>query len=151
MSYTILSARYANAENTAAVLMTLEAGAVLVSLVDTPDMWAEMLASIQPEPATPTDWRTPIWLDFKARREVYLNRLTGIAGRAARNGLGAIADAADDFSQGLLDLPGHASVQPDVTPTAEALTSAILAQYKALASIAKATPGATTEFDKVSA
>jgi len=44
MTYTILSAQYANAEHTAAVIQTQEAGAVLVSEVDTPDLWAELPA-----------------------------------------------------------------------------------------------------------
>jgi hypothetical protein len=152
MTYTILSATYANADLTAAVLETVEAGAVVASVADTPELWEQMLsAGIDiATPAAP-DFRAPIWADFKARREIYLNRLTGIGGRAERNGLAAIADAADDFSQGLLDLPSHASVQPAVTPTAESLTDAILALYRALAATARATPGATTEFDKVSA
>lgn len=48
MSYTILSAKYANAENTAAVLQTVEAGAVLVSQRDTPALWAQMFRDAQP-------------------------------------------------------------------------------------------------------
>lgn len=49
MSYTVLSARYANAENTAAVLETVEVGDVLISLKDTPDAWAlAHQASISP-------------------------------------------------------------------------------------------------------
>lgn len=43
MPYTIQSASYANAQNTAAVIQTVEAGAVLVSAVDTPEAWAAML------------------------------------------------------------------------------------------------------------
>jgi hypothetical protein len=44
MAYTIQSAKYANAENTAAVLQTTEAGAVLVSAADRPELWAAMQA-----------------------------------------------------------------------------------------------------------
>lgn len=43
MTYTITSAAYANAEHTAAVIMTREAAAVLVSERDTPDLWKQML------------------------------------------------------------------------------------------------------------
>lgn len=44
MTYTILSGQFANEDGTAAILMTAEAAAVLISAVDTPDLWAEMLA-----------------------------------------------------------------------------------------------------------
>lgn len=45
MSYTILSARYANAEHTAAQVETSEAGAVMASAVDTPDLWPAVVAA----------------------------------------------------------------------------------------------------------
>lgn len=48
MTYTILSAAFANAEHTAAVLQTQEAGAVLASERDTPDLWAAMQAAVTP-------------------------------------------------------------------------------------------------------
>lgn len=102
-------------------------------------------------PAPAVDWRTPIWLDYKARREVYLNRLTGISGRATRQGLPLVAAAADAFAQGMLDLPSHSSVQAAVTPTADSLNLAILTQYKALVAIARATPETVIAFNKVSA
>lgn len=57
MSYTILSARYANAENTCAVAQTVEAGSVAISLVDTPAEWAAaQQLSVAPyiPPAAPT-------------------------------------------------------------------------------------------------
>ncbi|MCM0018909.1 MAG: hypothetical protein NBV67_02850 [Tagaea sp.] len=44
MSYTFLSAQYANAENTAAVAITKEASAVALSAADTPEEWAALLA-----------------------------------------------------------------------------------------------------------
>jgi hypothetical protein len=44
VSYTIQSASYANAEHTAAIINTLEAGAVAISQRDAPDVWAAMLA-----------------------------------------------------------------------------------------------------------
>jgi hypothetical protein len=40
MNYTILSAKFANEEHTAAVLSTAQAGDVLVSQKDTPALWA---------------------------------------------------------------------------------------------------------------
>jgi len=42
MNYTVLSASYANADHTAALILTEEAGAVLISHVDTPDLWADL-------------------------------------------------------------------------------------------------------------
>jgi len=57
MSYTFLAARYANAEQTAAVAETEEAASVALSAVDTPEDWAALMASgipiapyEQPEP-----------------------------------------------------------------------------------------------------
>lgn len=45
MSYTITSARYADAESQSAIIETAEAGAVAISAVDTPAEWEAMLAS----------------------------------------------------------------------------------------------------------
>jgi len=44
VTYTIISARYANPEHTAALLMTEEAASVAISAADTPEEWAAMLA-----------------------------------------------------------------------------------------------------------
>lgn len=54
MMYTIQSARYANAEITAAIVSTEEAGDVLASEQDTPELWAQML-----EWGMPDDYSTP--------------------------------------------------------------------------------------------
>lgn len=48
MSYTIVSAAYGDPEHKTAVVMTYEAGAVAASQVDTPGLWAEMLAAVEP-------------------------------------------------------------------------------------------------------
>lgn len=53
MTYTFLSAAYANAEHTAAVAMTAEAAAVLLSAVDTPKHWAALHAALMPAPYAP--------------------------------------------------------------------------------------------------
>lgn len=56
MTYTIISAVFANSEHTAALVMTQEAGEVALSLLDTPDAWAAMLEwgtpdeYVEPEP-----------------------------------------------------------------------------------------------------
>lgn len=52
MSYTIISAAYANPQQTAAVVVTQEAGPVLLSETDTPADWAAMLARGIPKPFT---------------------------------------------------------------------------------------------------
>lgn len=100
-------------------------------------------------PMGPYNWRTPAWARFSSLREDYLNRLTGIAGRATRKGDVTIAAAADAFAEGLLDLPAHASVQPAATPTELSLLLAIKTRYKELAAVAKAVHGAGAMFDKV--
>jgi hypothetical protein len=60
MTYTPISATYANPENTAAIVNTEEAGAVAVSAVDTPVEWQALLDSgvsiapyVEPEPPSP--------------------------------------------------------------------------------------------------
>lgn len=53
MTYTILSATYANDDHTAAVILTEESGVVAASEVDTPELWTKVLA------ASPTAFRIP--------------------------------------------------------------------------------------------
>lgn len=67
MSYTIISARYANAENTAAVAITAEKGAVLFEAVKA-DEWAALLAWGTPEAyeAPPAPVRVATARQFKA-------------------------------------------------------------------------------------
>ena len=48
MNLTILSAVYANEENTVAIAQTEEVGAVVLSINDTPDRWASMLTQVVP-------------------------------------------------------------------------------------------------------
>lgn len=52
MIYTIISASYGDPQNTSIVLQTLEAGAVAVSKVDTPELWGKALA-FGPSPYVP--------------------------------------------------------------------------------------------------
>lgn len=54
MTFTIISANYANPEHTAAVMVTEEAGAVAVSLLDSPELWADLH-----EWGTPDDYVEP--------------------------------------------------------------------------------------------
>lgn len=64
MTYTIISAQYANENNTAAVIRTEEAGAVLLSEKDTPDEWAAMLAWGTPDAFDPPE--IPSAITYKA-------------------------------------------------------------------------------------
>lgn len=45
MSYTFLSATYANPQRTAAIAFTEECGAVALSVVDTPEEWTKLKTS----------------------------------------------------------------------------------------------------------
>lgn len=114
--------------------------------------YAEFLAWVEagnkPEAPPVPDTRPAVLADFKTRREVYLNRLTGIAGRMTRAGLDEVATAADTFAQGLLDLPDQLAVLE--AADGNAMKRAIMLQYRILAANAAATPGAEDAFDKVS-
>lgn len=65
MSYIILSARYANAESTAAEVGTEDTGSVLASEVDTPDLWAALMAWGTPaayvSPVVGRTYKADIW------------------------------------------------------------------------------------------
>jgi len=54
MTYTFVSARYANGDNTAAIADTEEVGSVALSVVDTPEAWQALLGSgVQIQPYNP--------------------------------------------------------------------------------------------------
>jgi len=53
MTYTWLSARYANADNSAVIAKTVEAGDVVLSLEDRPEEWADLQAWGTPDPYVP--------------------------------------------------------------------------------------------------
>lgn len=145
MTYAILSAQYANADHTAAVLHTQEAGAVLVSQADTPALWVQMLTGAAPSTFVPPDGRPAVLAEYRSLREVYLNRLTGIAVR----GDATLAAAAKDMAQGLLDLTDHPSVI--AATDGPALKAAVMTRYKELVAAAvAAAPGSKAVFDKVS-
>jgi hypothetical protein len=98
-------------------------------------------------------WRDRFWADAKAQREVFLNRLSGIAGRMQRQqpeGWLLLVQAADNFAQGLLDLPAHPSLQPNVTPTLDSLKLAFKTHYASLVSAAITTaPGSKAIWDNL--
>jgi hypothetical protein len=69
MNYTILSARYANPGHNAAVIETEQAGPVLASERDTPELWAQMLAATEPQAYAP-----PVVNYAQRRRDEYNRR-----------------------------------------------------------------------------
>lgn len=71
MTYTILSATYANPDSTAAVLKTEEAGDVIASQADTPELWAQMLqGAVQPFPLpTLAEKQAEMWERIKTKRD----------------------------------------------------------------------------------
>jgi len=59
MSYTILSAQWGNAEQTSAVVMTVEVAALAISAGDTPKDWADFQAWAAINPVAPVPTSTP--------------------------------------------------------------------------------------------
>jgi hypothetical protein len=105
------------------------------------DLTPEEVTALPP----PQDLRPAVLSDFRARREAYLNRLSGIAVFADDS---AIRSAAKTFRQRLLDAPQDASV----TGAADAvsLQTAILNLYRSAAMEAAATaPAGKAEFDRI--
>ncbi len=78
MTYTILSARFANEQSTAAVIATAEAGDVLISQVDTPELWSRLAGvEVAPYPqATPEQ----IQADYTARIQQRLDEFARTRG-----------------------------------------------------------------------
>lgn len=50
-------------------------------------------------------WRQQLWDQFRVRRDVYLSRLSDIAGRYQRKGIASVPPAADAIAEGLLAMP----------------------------------------------
>lgn len=75
MTYTILTAAYADQHNGSALMTTEEAGLVLISAVDTPDEWAELIAwgvSNQIAAYTPPDVTAS---SYRLYKSVFISRL----------------------------------------------------------------------------
>lgn len=66
MSYTILSAQYANPDETAAIVETAEVGFIAVSQKDTPDLWEDLMAW-----GTPSAGIAPTVRSFTRLSDVY--------------------------------------------------------------------------------
>ena len=75
MTVTITSARYANDESTAVIIDTVERGDIAISVVDTPDLWAQLQSSaIAIAPSQPSEWHhwdkpTKSWIEDTAARD----------------------------------------------------------------------------------
>jgi hypothetical protein len=100
-------------------------------------------------PSAQDGWRLGVWGDFRARREMYLDRLAGIAVFEGENDA-AIRCACRAFRQRLLDLPAHESVRDGVTPTKADLEQAIVVLYFAARDEAmQLAPAAYAAFNKI--
>lgn len=108
MTYTILSAAYANAEQTAAVLQTQEAGAVLASERDTPALWAQMLAVTQPAPYAVVFNQAAALERLREVRRPILDALSGLLADALADGDATLVSSIRAARQGLRDMPQHA-------------------------------------------
>lgn len=98
-----------------------------------------------PLPMAVDDKRPAVMDDYRSRREIYLNRVAGIA--LFESATGVLA-ACRQFRQDLLNIPQLASVL--AAQDATSLTAAILAAYKTAVASAKVTaPTAGVLFDKV--
>lgn len=82
MIYTFLSAQYANADHTAAVAMTVEAAAVALSAVDTPDEWAALHAALTPaDYVAPPPPPAPTIADLQAQLAAIQAQINALAGQ----------------------------------------------------------------------
>lgn len=107
-----------------------------------------------PLPAPVIDFRPAVIAEFKAEREVLLNRMMSIAGRKARNGESAFAAALDWMAEQIIPLDAHPLVA--AATDADAMREAFKLAYREVAAQALAqAPDAETqlawklEIDKV--
>lgn len=82
MSYTFLSAQYANPDHTSAVAVTAEAAAVALSAVDTPEHWAALHAwgtpsAFVPPPPPPA----PTLAELQAQLATLQAQINALAGQ----------------------------------------------------------------------
>lgn len=88
--YTFLSAQYANPNHGNAIAITAESGAVLLSEADTPELWAAMLAAVDP-----AAFEAPVATEV-ARHQALLALLdSGITRAMIEAAIAAIADPVD--------------------------------------------------------
>lgn len=135
MTYTILSAQYANPELSAAVLQTQEAGAVVASQADRPHLWAQMLKAVTPAAYVEPFDQAAAMRRLRTVRAPILNALAGI-GFDALAGDTATVNAVKTARQGLKDVPTWPAVLA-ATTDAE-FNAAVVARYKQLAAAAPA-------------
>lgn len=131
MTYTILSAVFANAEHSAAVLQTQEAGAVLASEADTPDLWAAMQAAVAPAAYSVPFNQAAALARLRDVRRPILDALSGLLADALADGDTALAGSIRAARQGLKDLPGYGPLL--AAQSDEVFDDIALARYKDLA------------------
>ncbi|MGO4673821.1 DUF4376 domain-containing protein [Bosea sp. 2YAB26] len=138
MSYTILSATYANVDNTAALLMTEEAGAVICSAADQPVEWAALIEGPVPVAPYPNamDDLTAYARTTRKALEVGGITLGGVAvatdGESQRKVLGAYVAASRDPNWTTVWSAADGSDHPIDTPTMLAIGDAVQAHINAL-------------------
>lgn len=72
----------------------------------------------------PPEWRVDVWNQFRVKRDLYLARLSDIAGRYQRKGDTAVPPAADAIAEGLLAMPEDPNFNSAASP--DDLRSAIV-------------------------
>jgi hypothetical protein len=103
----------------------------------------------KPAAADQFDWRTAVWMEYRTRREIYLDRLSGIA-TFDDAGDGVVRAACKQFRQRLLDMPADPTTTAAATPTRADLENAIvLLFYAAKAEATAAAPAAKAAFSKI--
>jgi hypothetical protein len=135
-NYTIVSAKFANAAHTAALLMTEEAGAVLASERDTPELWAAMHAACLPSDYSEPEWRPAALTELKARRDRLMAVVSGMQVDYVTDGDTASAALCRDVKVGLKDIEAHSSivaVLEDQQGTRAQFDAAVVARWKAIA------------------
>jgi hypothetical protein len=115
--------KYTDASHTVAARV-LDDGAMESRLVSALPEGTQVL------PADPIDFRTPVMDDYKARREVYLSRIVGIAWAAEQGGDTVVPAAALSFREGLLTLPDNPLLA--TATSADELKGAIMYLYRQL-------------------
>ncbi len=146
MNYTVLSARFANPENTVAILQTAEAGAVVASIQDTPHLWA-LLDGVDVAAYAAPPWE-PIKAaevaDYIETREKMCARVAGIGQRLARAGDTAGAMSCDAVVNALLDVLAH----PSVTSATDLAALKLALKSRYLAAVSLASASARAEFKR---
>lgn len=138
--YKMMEARFANESHTAAIVQTVEAGAVLVSERDTPDAWRQMLAdlsTVDPFPAiTNQELAERVKAEAREVRARLFSVLDGMQVSALTLGDLAGAQGIEASKQSLRDIT---AIDLSAATTAEEMRLAFRQAYAGIASAAPVT------------